>query len=475
MFIFRFESLSYKIQICRTLLRHSASVSALIPALALGVTSAQAASVDAFTPDMVEDISGGRPVLHVEDNYGIFEALAHGDEARLQFIQTELAHLIQKEPTFSHKVMLGFCLSAIARLHGDYETSDLLLNTMTSKLGPIADPERTVNPLDFMIEQTRSGNLLLRGHIRGWALLQEKIERQYFKPLRAYYHMPNLEFSNAQPMTLTVPAASIPDQAVRLPFFDTVSFSTMPSTFTQQGVRAAATQVILDGETTPALIGTATLTGLLPEKFVRAHKLRVIGNTNAVSDGSGKISSQEFVLMPSLVLGKTVFLNQLFAVSQGTEIVIGLQQLSQLRHVTITRQGMTYGLHAPFQCTADLITASLRAGYASQWLLPIQQGSHSEMAMVDTGDNNEAVLNVRTSHIPASGEISSDFQETPEGRQSSQTATVPAVLSVGAVSITDQIRFTLTATDSVPSALTYGLLKYGSLQFDWPEHKACFN
>jgi len=478
--LFHFKPLNGAILSSRTAIRLAgrvSAVSALITAIVLGITPARAASIDAFTPDMIEQVPGAPPTLHVEDNYGIFEALAHGDETRLQFIQTELAHLIQREPTFSHKTMLGFCLSAIARLHGDYDTSNLILKTMASKLGPIGDPEKTVNPLDFMIEQALSGNLLLQGHIRAWALSQEQIERQYFKPLRAYYHMPSLEFSNAQPMTLSVSAESIPNQVVRLPFLDTVNFNTARSSFTQQGVKAASTNVILDGETVPALIGTGTLTGLLPEKFARAHKLRIIGHSDAISDGSGPRYSGNFVVVPSLVIGKTVFLNQLFAISRDNEIVIGLQQLSQLRHVTITHDAMTYGLHAPFQCTADLVTASIRAGYASQWLLPLQRGTLSEWAMVDTGDNNETVLHIRTSHLPtdASNAVSREFYDSAAGRQSSQMVTVPTTFSIGSVSIVDQARYTLGSTGSIPPALTYGLLKYGSLQFDWPGHKACFN
>lgn len=177
-----------------------------------------------FDSAMIHRDASGIAYLSVRDNDGILDAAERGEEPALQAIRARLGESPSGASPLVRDDMIGLCDIAIARVHGDYDGADALLDRLARSLGVLGDPSQSVNPLDLMIDLTRSGDQLLRGKAGRWAETQERLERLYFAPLRAIYRMPDLTFRNMDLVRLVVPAASIPGQTVsaspseRVPF-----------------------------------------------------------------------------------------------------------------------------------------------------------------------------------------------------------------------------------------------------------------
>lgn len=164
------------------------------------------------------------------------------------------------------------------------------------------DPDRSINPLDFMIDLTRSGNQMLRGNVRRWAEMQERLKRVYFAPLRARYGMSDLTFRNMDLIRLVVPAASIPEQTVSASPSETVPFTRWAPVIDRKRLVQAAGDVVIDGDRVLAVFDTNSFTGTLPQDYATSHRLRVVAHSDVMADGSGRTFSQNIVLVPSIAI-----------------------------------------------------------------------------------------------------------------------------------------------------------------------------
>lgn len=450
--------------------------------MALGVVAvggpARAAgpTVFGFDPEMVHHDPDGAAYLSVRDSHGIFDAMERGDGPALLVIRAELDGASSGRRSLVPTVMNGLCDVAIARVHGDLDTADAILDRLTRSLGPLGDPERSVNPLDFMIDLTRSGNQLLRGDLRRWAETQERLQRQYFQPLRLAYRMPGLTFRNADLIRLQVPAASIPEQVVSLSPSEIVPFTRWIPIIDSKQLIDAIGDIVIDGDRMPAVFDTGSFLGSLPKSYVTAHRLRIVAHSNAMSDGSGRAVSQDLVLVPSIVIGHTVFTNQLLSVAMVERPILGLQQLAHLRHVTMNAKGLSFGSSVPFDCSEPLTISSLRGGYEASLLLPVSVNGQTTMASFGSGDDTPEAMIIRTTVLPTGRSIHlvDENVETTLGRSRVKIALEHADLTVGQARMADMVKYLLTTKAMIPNLSTHAF-RYGTLRFDWAGHKACFD
>ena len=434
------------------------------------------APVAGFDPELVHQDPDGSSYLSVRDADGIFDAMEHGDEPALQAIKTRLAEASLGSSSRTDAYKTGLCDMAIARVHGDLDGADAILDRMSRNLGPNGDPERSLNPYDFMIDLTRSGNLLLRGDARGWAESQERLQRQYFEPLRSFYRMPGLTFRNAELVHLSVPAASIPAQSVSASRLDTVAFTRWTSFIDGKPLIRVAGDVVIDGDRMSAVFDTDGTMSTLPQAYATAHRLRVVAHTGVMSDGSGRLFAQDIVLVPRIAIGGTVITNQIFTVAPVTQPILGLEQLGRLRHVTIEAKRMSFGIAAPFPCSDPLTISSLRGGYTASLLIPLGLDGQTMNARFATGDDSPEAVILHTSDLPdrLKKHLVDEAVETIGGKSLQKVATDKARLTIGQVTMNDTVKYVVHQAALEPVISTHAL-HYGALRFDLSEHKACFD
>lgn len=433
-------------------------------------------TVIGFDPEMVHHDADGSAYLSVRDSSGIFDAMERGDEPALLTIKAQLEAESPGRPSLVQTIIAGLCDVAIARVHGDLDTADTILDRLSRSLGPLGSPERSINPLGFMIDLTRSGNQLLRGDVRRWAGTQEQLQRQYFEPLRAAYHMPGLIIRNADLIRLVVPAASIPEQTVVLSPSDVVPFTRWSPIIGGKQVIDSIGEIVIDGDRLPAVFDTNSFLGTLPKSYVTAHRLRVVAQSGAMSDGSGRTMLQSLVLVPFITIGHTVFTNQLFAVAMVERPILGLQLLAHLRHVTMNAKGLSFGSSVPFQCSQPLTISSLRGGYQASLLLPVSLDGQTMMAAFGSGDDTPEAMTIRTTMLPTGPSIHliDENIETILGRSRVKIALEHADLAIGEARMADMVKYVLATKAMIPNISTHAF-RYGTLHFDWAAHRACFD
>ncbi|WP_181441936.1 retropepsin-like aspartic protease [Swingsia samuiensis] len=426
-----------------------------------------------FDPELVNQDRSGPPYIAVRDSKGILEAMERGDDTALLILRDRLAQDYRKDADYASQFMLSLCDASLARLHGNYARSNQILMQARQDLGPL---KNTINPFIYIIDQMRSGNLFLQGKIKDWANMQEWLAQEYYVPLRQHYHISNLEFRNDDVITLTVPASQIPQDEVIEASENRIPFNGYTAALDDHGLIEAKGPITINGEVVSAVLDTGTFASSLPRSYVEKHpSLKVVGVSHDISSGNRRRHTEYYVLIDTLKLGGTTFHNQMFSISKDEEIMIGLQQLSQLRHVTIGRKGATFGINAPFSCKNELVMSSFRGGYSAKWLLPVELNRDSVMAIVNTGDDSPEVVIKKVGELPSSIHARSveEYGYNNDGFYTESVASKRMNIKLGDVSIEDYLKYREEPSD-LPAMLSTAALRYGSYSFDWPTQKACF-
>lgn len=437
-------------------------------------TSASQAPVQAFDPDLIQHDPNGKAYISIRDSYGILTAMEHGDPAQLHAIRDGLGKRIPAASA-SYVVMAGLCDAAIARVQGDLTGSDAFLDRARKAAGPLGDPARSINPLDLLFETVRVGNLMLEGRTQDWARAHDRLVQVYFAPIRQFYRLPDLEFRNIDPLTLSVPADTIPQPSVSGPESEHVDFEASHVRIGGRSLPLAQGPITLGDIRTQAIFDTGSFLGSIPAAMARQQHFTVVGHIGQQSDGSTRTRTAEIVLVPALTIGRTTLTNQMMTISQASTVIVGMQQLSQLRHVVFSEHALHFGRGTPLACTDRMTLRSMRNGMTMSLLLPVSHDGTEGHALVDTGDNTLEVLTVRLRSFPAAltGHLQSEEVETMQGRFVQHIAIRPQTLRIGAVSHEADVKYEL-GDWSMPPAITFGAFRYGALQFDRTEGVACF-
>lgn len=435
---------------------------------------ANPAPVQAFDPDLIQHDPNGRIYISIRDNDGILTAMEHGDIAQLHSIRDRLGKEFQAS-SVSYVVMAGLCDAAIARVQGDLPGSDTVLDRTLKAAGTFGDPARSINPYDLLLETMRVGNLMLEGRTQDWARAHDRLVHLYFEPIRQFYRQPDLEFRNMDPLVLSVPADTIPQPSVSGPDIDHVDFEGSHIRIGGRSFALASGTITLGDTHIQADFDTGSFLGSIPASLAHQKHFAVIGHIGHQGDGSTRTRTEEVVLVPVLKIGQTTLTNQMMTTSEASTFIVGLQKLSQLRHVTLSERTMNFGRGAPLACTDKMTLQSLRNGMTMSLLLPVSYDGQEKNAMVDTGDNTIESLTVRVNSFPAElvGHLQSETIETVQGRYVQHIAIKPQTLHIGAVSRHVDVKYEL-GDGSMPAAITFGAFRYGALQFDRAEGVACF-
>lgn len=358
---------------------------------------------------------------------------------------------------------------------GDLHGSDLVLDRARNAAGALGDPARSINPLDLLLETVRVGNLMLEGRTRDWAFAHDRLVHLYFEPIRQFYRQPDLEFRNMDPLILSVPADTVPPPSLSGPDTDQVDFAASPVRIGGRRLPVAAGPVALDETPVQAVFDTGSFLGSIPASLAHRKHLATIGRIGRQGDGSTRTRAEDVVIVPVLTIGHTTFTNQMMTVSQASTVIVGMQQLSQLRHVTFSEHAIRFGHAAPLACTEGMTLQSLRNGLIMSLLLPVSRDGETGKALVDTGDNTPEPLTVRLRAFPAewTGHLRTETIETTLGRFTQHVAIEPQTLRIGTVSRQVLVKYEL-GDGSMPPTITFGAFQYGMVQFDRAEGIACF-
>ena len=439
---------------------------------------AQSGKIAAFDKSMIHQDPDGSYYLSARDKLGVILQMEDGDVIGLSKV---IEHL-KASPTASplEKVFEArLSLAAIARSAGNFSASNEQLDKLAHALGPMADPERMITPLGLIIATMRTGNFFLDGDIHAWAIATDAMRRQYLEPLRAFYHIPDLTVRNASQMDLVVSPDTIPEQSVSLSPSETIPFWQSTQLVNGHQPINAKGRVTVDGEKTDAVFDTGSDTLSVPSGFARRHNLRVIAKSSLIQDGAGHsfFATSQFVIVPSLNIGGTVFRNQIASVtSPDSPVIVGLQQLLKLSHVTFSKTGLEFGSEKPLNCTDPIVLATLRSGQKA-WLMDIVTLNGSQdFTIVDTGNNVPEILEVNTPSLTPSLRQHA-FREhlaTIAGEQTAIVAIEQASVAFGSQQLMAPVRYKQTPVHMRP-LLTTAILNYGTIQFDRNSRVFCVN
>lgn len=434
--------------------------------------------IAAFDKSMIHQDPDGSYYLSARDKLGVLLEMEDGDVIGLSKIIDQL----KASPTASplEKVFEArLSLAAIQRTAGNFPASNEQLDKLAHALGPIADPERMVTPLGLIIATMRAGNFFLDGDIHAWAVAVDALRRQYFEPLQAFYHIPDLTVRNASQLDLVVSPDTIPEQSVTLSKGETIPFWQSTELVNGHQQINAKGRVTVDGEKTDAVFDTGSATLSVPSGFARRHNLRVIAKSSLIRDGVGHspFATTQFVIVPSLNMGETVFRNQIASVtSPDSPVIVGLQQLLKLSHVTFSKTGLEFGPEKALNCTGPFVLATFRSGQKA-WLMDIVTLNGSQdFTIVDTGSNMPEILEVNTPSLTPSlrQHAFREHSATIAGEQTATVAVEDSSVAFGTQQLMTPVRYKQTPAHLRP-LLTTAILNYGTIQFDRNSRVFCVN
>jgi len=415
----------------------------------------------------------GTKAISIRDSLGILSAMEAGDVTTLLTIRDQILSERHKQRDIT-TLMLGLCDAAIARVEGRFTDSNTLLTEALRQAPFLGNPLVNVNPINIMLASLRVGNLMLAGQTRQWAIAQEEMQKQYFEPVRAYFHEPDLEFRNVLLLKLNVSAQQMPGEQIAGPAKDKIA---LLGTERQVGdvVTSAAEAIIsVDGENTKATFDTGSLTGAVPATMARAHHWQVIGRNDQISNGQDGMRAALVVIVPSITIGQTTLRNQLMTMHQISNPIIGLQQMGLLRNIKMSRSEISFGAENPLSCTQKMVLASQRNGLSAHLLFPVSYGKLSSMGALDTGDNSPASLVVRMREIPEyiARNATSQPEETIFGQGTLTYSSKEELVNLGNRTFHSTVQYQQ-GHDTLPPAITFRALSNLTLQFDFPRGVSC--
>lgn len=427
--------------------------------------------VQGFSVDYSRVAPVNTPIIDPVDKQGIIKAIQAGNEQRLVEIRGEIA----ANPTAPEidQYLLSLVSAGLARINGDFAASNRALDRGLEVVGRHADTNHELNALLLLDESIRYGNLFLANDLAGWIKRTTWLENVYFSPIRRFYQLPNLQFPNLTLIKPLVPAASISNPSVIASDDEQLPLRVDHDRIDGQLPVDVRVQASILGETDWVLFDTATLKGVIPTEYVARHHLRVIASSERGSDGFNRNMHDDYVVVPEIRLGRTVLRNQLFSVAPIPFPVLGLLQLSQLRHLTIDAHTLRFGPHAPFDCHDPIHAASAIAGVEFRLLFPYSLEGREKTAVLDTGDNTPSVLAIRTRTLPAALQASARVKKlvTTAGKVSYRTATTPATVHFARFTAQDYIKYVQSPMqdDLIPN----GILRHARFSLDMTDHVAC--
>lgn len=439
---------------------------------------AESGRILGFDKDLIHQDPDGSYYLSDVDSLSVLELMEDADVLGLSKVLQRLKLSTTDAP--AKKVFEArLARAAIMRISGDFKGSNEELDRLTMGLGPMADTQRLVTPLGLIIATMRAGNFYLDGNIHAWAATMDDIHRQYFEPVRAFYHIPNLAFRNMSQLELAVPAASIPEQSVTLSAGETIPFWQSTRMLNGRQQIDAKGRVTVDGEKTDAVFDTAAVEMLVSTSFARRHNLRVIANTGFLRDSEGRspFATSDYVLVPSLHIGDTVFRNQIAAISRSdTDVVIGLHQLLKLPNVTFSKTGMEFGAAKALNCSGPMVIGALRSGQQA-WLLGIVTLNGSQdFAIMNTGNNATEIMAVNTPSLKPSLRRNAyrENSSTIAGQEQQLVSVENTSVAFGSQQIMAPVAYRQSRSTR-RSELTTAVLNYGNIEFDRSRRTFCIN
>lgn len=434
----------------------------------------QAGPVHFFETDILSTDKQGRTTLAVSDSRGILDALEEGDTDRLVQIRDSLDASAGPEPGFN-VMRNALCDAAIARTRGDLPRSNRIIHDALRQAEPWGNPAQSVNPFNFMLLTLFAGNLLLEDRSTDWAQGKAYLDHFFRSPLKAHYGKPGLVFNDLDQVMLSARQDALPRPEVRGPRHDTVVFNPFQTLVNGVPTATAGARVTLDGAQENAVINTGTMLGSVPESLYRSHRWQVIGTVSPLHDDTITSPKAPLVLVPSLTLGHTTFTNQIMLITKSSHVVIGLQSLGVLSHITITDHDMSFGPDAPFSCKRHAALRSDISGLQAALLLPVSYDGRNRKAVMVTGDNTPEPLVISVSSLSdlRGTAIHQNF-ETGAGMIGENAIIRHATLHIDGHTVNASIRYRVDDTTQ-PPVLTMSALEGAKFSFDLHEGVACLN
>ncbi|MCH4090208.1 aspartyl protease family protein [Acetobacter sp.] len=439
---------------------------------------AQSGRVFGFDKDLIHQDPDGSFYLSDVDRLRVLEIMEEADVLSLGKILQQLKQSTTDTP-LTKVFEARLARAALMRISGDFKGSNEELDKLTAALGMIKGAQGLITPLGLIVAIMRTGNLYLDGDIHAWAVALDDMHRQYFEPVRASYHMPDLAFRNMSQLELAVAPDSIPEQSVELSAEETIPF--WQSTRMLNGRQQIDTKgrVTADGEKTDAVFDTAAIEMAVSVSFARRHNLRTIAKTEQLRDSENRspFATTDYVMVPSLHIGDTVFHNQIASISRSnTPVIIGLQQLLKLPNVTFSKTGMTFGFARSLNCHGPMVIAALRSGQQA-WLLGIVTLNGSQdFAIMNTGNNATEIMTINTPSLTPSlrKHAYSEDSETIAGPGQQFVAVENTSIAFGSQQIMAPVGYRQTRSKR-RSELTTALLNYGNIEFDRNHKTFCID
>lgn len=410
--------------------------------------------------------------IGVRDSYGINDAMEAGDRARLESLRAVVASAENAPPL--RKMMIALCDASIARVDGDFAHSSNIILQALHEAGKFGDLSQTINPIQIMLRSIHIGNLMLMGRIRDWAEETEHLQSGFYAPVRAYYNIPDLEFQNIDFLKLSVPARAIPESKLDGPPSDAIDLDPSETQFDDQTSISAKATVLIDDVPATATFGTATVIGSIPFSLQRDHRWPVIGRLAGSKDSSPDPRTEAVVLIPSIKIGRTVLTNQIVTVTRSDTVLIGLQQLSRLRHLTMTNRRLSFGASAPISCNLRPVVSSFRSGVSMYLLFPVSYSRGDTQAIIGTEDNAPDLLTVNIASF--SGNMAhrsrTEYLGTAYGQRAHETFMQSDTIEIAGKSLHSSVRYQIGNPADLP-VISMAALKTLSFSFDLPESMAC--
>lgn len=412
--------------------------------------------------------------ITIRDRQGIIYAMQAGDRPRVEALRS----IIESERNSSSVkiMMLALCDAAIARIDGDFSHSSNIILEALHHAGKLGDPDQTINPILLMLRSIHAGNLMLAGQVREWADETELLQDKFYGPLRTYFSNPDLEFRNMEYLKLSVPARSIDQSSVTGPSIDTVDLDPGESEIDNQLQITAKAAIQIDGEAVTANFATSTVIGSIPFSLQRDHHWPVIGRFSGLDDASPDPRTEAVVLIPSIKIGQTILTNQIMTVSRSEDVILGLQQLTRLRHVTMTDRQLRFGIAAPIACNQRPVIASYRSGMSMYLLFPISYGGGDSQAILGIGDNSPEILVINLASFPRgmAQQSKTEYLATTYGKRAHETISRPDTVELGGKTVHSNVKFQLGDPAQLPVISTAALRTF-SFSLDLPENMACLH
>ncbi|MCO6160825.1 hypothetical protein ACFFGF_06835 [Asaia lannensis] len=446
------------------------SFSCLSPALG---NPASGPVILGFDRDLIRhDSQTNVDYITVRDIYGIKNAMEAGDRSRLESLRAVVASA-ENVPAL-RKMMIALCDASIARVDGDFARSSNIILQALHQAGKLGDLSQTINPFVILLKSVHIGNLMLMGRVRDWADETEHMQSGFYAPLRAYYNKPNLEFRNMEFLRLSVPARTIPDASVEGPSSDSVELDPTESQFGDQTAISAKATVQIDGVPAAATFGTATIIGSIPFTLQRDHHWPIIGRMAGSKDISSTPRPQAVVLIPSIRIGQTVLTNQIMTVTHAETVLIGLQQLTRLRHLTITNRHISFGPAAPISCNQRPVVSSFRAGVSMFLLFPVSYERGDTQGILGIEDNSPDILTVNLASFEGrmAHRSHAEYLDTSYGPRAHETVSQNDTVDIGGKSLRSTVRYQIGDPTDLP-VISMAALKTLDFSLDLPESMAC--